>query len=856
MKKSFIFFLIVLMACSSHKTITFPFSQMVIGISGTNDNNLPAINWKYTDAFEHNSWIIAPPPDTEDWNNWYRKIKEYQQWVRNHLNDPQAMFIDVTLQKNKQALIHFDRAMYAMNLQPHEKIILQGELFLLSGKAILYFNYDLKYKGEENSYMVRQQIEKTDSLVVEQNLLPFKKELDIPSFSSDTFTLVPIIRIATKEGNDHCRLHIRNLTLTIPANDNRMKKYNELAALFTFSSTSIDRQLYERPEMQWIKKNFVMGFVFLWDKDFWDPEEGTYRMQPLCDKIKEEFGGFQSVILWHTYPNLGIDQKNQFDYFLSMPGGINALRDIVSCFHKNGVRVFLTYNPWDLDTRRSDTTDEQYFAWLIKESDADGLFMDTWDRAGSFQKEIDRYKKGVCIVPECAPLFQQIQGYYAVTAAWAQGPFFNQGISHLKWLIPDFIQFRIERGEPDRRKQLSYAWMNGQGIMVWENLFGIMNLWNARDRQTLRKMNTIWQYYASLYTSDSWKPYLPGNKKNIHVSSWEDQSCRIWNIINDVFDKPDTALISIDHPEWHYYDLWTGNRIFPAGNKIIYCFNTIGCVAGVESDTAQTFHRLLKKQQEETRKIIGGPDRYSHLVSMKKPASPPAVALPMRYSTDSLLKIQGGTYRYQVKHLWREGQCYPDEDATDELHNNTVMEEGDLYIIHHHSETLRDYLIMPRAVTNGEYEMFLKETGYRPRFPENFLKHWHGKTCPDSLKNKPVVYVSLEDARAYAQWAGMRLPTEWEWQTAAEKYPVKFIYNEVYEWNESERCDGYNRFVTLRGGCRHWQLNTSRWYFPNGTKNGPIGGKQPIASHVKYFLMYPGIDRAATIGFRCCKPLK
>jgi formylglycine-generating enzyme required for sulfatase activity len=162
---------------------------------------------------------------------------------------------------------------------------------------------------------------------------------------------------------------------------------------------------------------------------------------------------------------------------------------------------------------------------------------------------------------------------------------------------------------------------------------------------------------------------------------------------------------------------------------------------------------------------------------------------------------------------------------------------------------------MPDVVTNGEFEVFLKKSGYKPKNADNFLKHWHGTTCPLEIKNRPVVYVSLEDARAYAKWAGMRLPTEWEWQAAAETKGSGFVYNKVWEWNESERYDGNNRFVTLRGGCESWQLSTSRWYFGGGTsyfKNAP-GGKEPVDFHCKYFLMYEGIDRAATLGFRCMR---
>jgi len=43
-----------------------------------------------------------------------------------------------------------------------------------------------------------------------------------------------------------------------------------------------------------------------------------------------------------------------------------------------------------------------------------------------------------------------------------------------------------------------------------------------------------------------------------------------------------------------------------------------------------------------------------------------------------------------------------------------------------------------------------------------------GGTYPPGWDRKPVTWVSLEDARAYAAWAGKRLPHEWEWQYAAQ----------------------------------------------------------------------------------------
>ena len=34
-----------------------------------------------------------------------------------------------------------------------------------------------------------------------------------------------------------------------------------------------------------------------------------------------------------------------------LPGGLEALREAVDRFHEHGVRVLLSYNPWDQGTR-------------------------------------------------------------------------------------------------------------------------------------------------------------------------------------------------------------------------------------------------------------------------------------------------------------------------------------------------------------------------------------------------------------------------------------------------------------------------------------------------------------------------
>ena len=43
------------------------------------------------------------------------------------------------------------------------------------------------------------------------------------------------------------------------------------------------------------------------------------------------------VMLWHSYPNIGVDDRNQFEMLESLPGGLPGVKDLVAQFHAKGV---------------------------------------------------------------------------------------------------------------------------------------------------------------------------------------------------------------------------------------------------------------------------------------------------------------------------------------------------------------------------------------------------------------------------------------------------------------------------------------------------------------------------------------
>ncbi len=78
-----------------------------------------------------------------------------------------------------------------------------------------------------------------------------------------------------------------------------------------------------------------------------------------------------------------------------------------------------------------------------------------------------------------------------------------------------------------------------------------------------------------------------------------------------------------------------------------------------------------------------------------------------------------------------------------------------------HEATVHEFLLDKLPVTNTDYARFVQATRELPP------AWWAGSAPPEDRLDHPVVGVSLEQARRYAEWAGKRLPTTLEWLAAA-----------------------------------------------------------------------------------------
>jgi formylglycine-generating enzyme required for sulfatase activity len=120
-------------------------------------------------------------------------------------------------------------------------------------------------------------------------------------------------------------------------------------------------------------------------------------------------------------------------------------------------------------------------------------------------------------------------------------------------------------------------------------------------------------------------------------------------------------------------------------------------------------------------------------------------------------------------------------------------------------EIVLDAFYMDRTpVTNEQFARFVRATGYEPDdgggssgggAKGRYLQHWRGDRPARGEDKHPVTYVSWTDARAYAAWAGKRLPTEAEWEKAARGTDGR-----KYPWGRAEPGPSHASFGNARRG--------------------------------------------------------
>ena len=583
---------------------------------------------------------------------------------------------------------------------------------------------------------------------------------------------------------------------------------------------------------------YALAFVQLWDEALYDHASGRFDVERFLAAAQQTYGGVDGVLLWHAYPVIGIDERRQLDFVRDIP----ELVDVVAAFQERGVRVYLSHLPWASGPLGHDDVEvAETLAWL----GADGLFIDT-AREGTpaLMGAVAERGLDVSIGGESHVPLARLADH---GVSWAQ--YFADsdvpGVLRSRWFEQAHMLHHTRRWHVDHLEELHSAWINGSGVLLWENVFGVWVGWNARDRGVHAAMRAVQRSHGAWFRHGQWTPLAdhPGAGVRVYASRWEHDGATLWTIVNRGGDHDGPWLRCAARPDAHWVDLVTGRRIEPepVGNGVVDVggYLPAGAIAAVVAGPGPTALGATPRPHARTHAARDLTTPLRCAVRRPRPSAPVPRLPP------TMAGVAGGHHALEVRYRVRECALYGEVPFVNEWKPPLGA------VLHREASALRSVDLTPFGidcldVSNAEFAAFLSATGYRPTRPTRFVAHWPADGPSAEQADAPVTNVDLADARAFAAWRNARLPSEDEWQLAGECGLLQRRTPRVWNLTESEHSDGRTRFVIVKGGS-DFEDTSSEWCFD--------GGPRPPAWSAKLIVLAGGLSRSPWVGFRCAVDL-
>ena len=570
------------------------------------------------------------------------------------------------------------------------------------------------------------------------------------------------------------------------------------------TTSNLNLSVYDLNELKWARTSYVQIQAMIHDRYLYDRDANEWKVDKFLHDLNERYGGINSVLLWPGYPNIGIDDRNQFDMIENVPGGINGLKQLIEDFHKAGVHVLLPYYPWDQYTRRLNMTDWHKAASLFTLVNVDGFNGDTMDGVNaSYWDETVKFNHPLAIEPEMMNAgYRNIQynvmswNYWTNSALLRASSFITNRILGLRYdaAAPPVSVYKamtkgrhmahiVERWATDRTDGLQFAFFNGVGYEAWENVWGIWNQLTERDASATKRIYSIIRRFGDFLQGGSeWIPHIPilQEESLVFTSLFYNQSMRIWLIVNR--DKENDKILNMkldcinDKTLW--YDLYHGLLLkqSPCINGSIEFSLEIessgfGAIMSSEDQiNLKEFLDLMANLTSIPLKNLSSQWNYSPQTLLSTSNSR---EIPLK-KNDNLILIPGGDYLFTVA-----GNCIEGDRLPQGVDVQFPWEEHPQRS-HKQLLKIKPFYMDKYPITNKDYFDFLTDSDYKPKNLENWLKDWKNGIYLKGYSKKPVVWVSYEDAIVYCNYYGKRLPNSWEWQWAAQGNDSRFIQEHTY----------------------------------------------------------------------------
>ncbi len=701
---------------------------------------------------------------------------------------------------------------------------------------------------------------------------------------------------------------------------------NGLRKLFSekylYDLESFDNRLFERDDLLWIKDSYLIILQMAWDREYYDRFNGQYNFPEFLNAGKAVYGNIDVFGIWPTWPRLGLDQRNQWDMYRDLPGGIGQLGVFAQLSHAAGTKFFISYNPWDNSTRKEDHY--RGMARLISEIDADGVVLDTQGSSSfELQAAADSVKKGVVMYSEGMSVVKDMPGI--ISGRVHNAIFLSPELNLNKLIKPDFSIFRVcDVGEDLIHRELAVAFFNGYGTEL--NMFrpGGRDESLRKDLEFLGKTTLILRQNSITFRDRNWTPLIETKIDNVFVNRWKSGDKTIYTVLNMRSEGVNETLFKADARKgYHYISLWNHTSIDPTveNGEVLIRVDADGWQSSFTGtrregsvDCIAEFPDLLQAKLTG-RSIRFSPKGGTSVTLWRGDPSYSALKREFKVLNDTTVNVEEifGVCEGKIVIQLMNGNTLVDENVlilkgvkpwliskvaltplSRDIPADMVLVPGASfsYNVTPNDEFIpypevsgtvvkvESFLMDRYPVTNSQFHRFISESGYSPADTSGYLKHWQNGNYRKGEERYPVVWVSYEDMLAYSKWAGKRLPTEAEWQLAAQgtdgrrwpwgndfigsrvnnasgsptqvnafprgksQYGAEDLVGNIWQMTGDIYFNGTNYLGVIRGGS-YYKPESSWWYIQ--------GGPQPLDKTQILLLTSPGLDRSATVGFRCVK---
>ena len=693
---------------------------------------------------------------------------------------------------------------------------------------------------------------------------------------------------------------------------------------YLFDLENFDNSMFKRNDLAWIKDSYLIILQMAWDREFYDRLTGKYTYAEVLKKGIELFGNIDVYGIWPTWPRLGLDQRNQWDLYRDLPGGTEQLRRFVRMSRMSGTRFFIAYNPWDNSTRKEDHY--KGMAKLIAETEADGVVLDTKGSSSfELQAAADSVRKGVVMYSEGMAIPKDMPGI--ISGRVHNAIFLSPELNLNKLIKPDFSIFRVcDVGEDIIHREIAIAFFNGYGTEL--NMFrpGGRDENYTNDLNFLSRTTFILRQNNDAFLDNDWTPLIETVLDKVFVNRWKSGEKTIYTVLNMRPEGVSDKLFEVSSNEGkHYISIWNHENLLPviergktylSANAMGWQQSFLGTRKEGSVDCVAELPDMFKS------KLVGDSIKISangtgKLLIWKGEPSYQTFNKEFRILKDTTIRVKDifGFYEGKIVLQLIENKRLKDENilflkggkpwiiskvnSTEKASNiplDMALVPGTIFSfnvscnedfipypdVSGNLVKIDSFLIDKYPVTNAQYYEFLINSGYSPADTTRYLRHWESGKFKQGQEEYPVVYISYEDMQAYSKWAQKRLPTQAEWQLAAQgqdkhkwpwgdefhgtycnnsfdrptpvdafkkgqsPYGVFDMVGNVWQMTNDMYFNGTSYFTVIRGGS-YYNPESSWWYIQ--------GGPQSLDKTQILLMVSPGYDRSPTVGFRCVKDI-